>query len=207
MSGILATGALIFATTVNPVQSALDHYRDVAAYQVTVKSSGEAHSEIMHYHFRRPGYVRMEFVRPFNGAVLIYDPVSRSARLWPFGYRNFPALTLSPENRLIQSQTGQRVDRSDVGALYRNVLALQEHGKTEIGGIELLGGKQTLPVTVEGNSDFSLGKVHRYQLWLDQATGFPVKVSSHDAAGSLIEVVEMEELQINPVFPDDFFKQ
>jgi outer membrane lipoprotein-sorting protein len=206
MLEILATGALIFATTVNPVQSALDHYRDVAAYQVTVKSSGEAHSEIMRYYFRRPGYVRMEFVRPFNGAVLIYDPVSQSARLWPFG-RNFPAFTLSPENRLIQSRTGQRVDRSDVGALYRNVLALQEHGRTEIGKIELLGGKETLPVTVEGNSDFSLGGVHRYQLWLDQVTGFPVKVSSHDAAGSLIEVVEMEGLQINPVFPDDFFKQ
>lgn len=206
MLEILATGALIFATTVNPVQSALDHYRDVAAYQVTVKSSGEAHSEIMRYYFRRPGYVRMEFVRPFNGAVLIYDPVSRAARLWPFG-RNFPALTLSPENRLIQSQTGQRVDRSDVGALYRNVLALQEHGRTEVGEIELLGGKETLPVTVEGNSDFSLGEVRRYQLWLDQATGFPVKVSSHDAAGSLIEVVEMEGLQINPEFPDGFFEQ
>jgi outer membrane lipoprotein-sorting protein len=195
------------ADSANPIQRALDHYRDVAAYQVTVKSSGVAHSEILRYYFKRPGYVRMEFVRPFNGAVIVYDPVSRQVRLWPLGYRSFPAFTLSPENRLTQSQTGQRVDRSDVGALYRNVQALQEHGRTESGAIEQLGGKEALHVTVEGNGGFSVGAVHRYQLWLDQATGFPLKVSSHDATGNLIEEVEMEGLQINPGFPDGFFGQ
>lgn len=195
------------ADSVDPIQSALEQYRDVAAYQVTVKSSGAAHSEILRYSYKRPGHVRMEFVRPFSGAVIVYDPVSRQARLWPFGYRNFPSLTLSPENRLIQSRTGQRVDRSDVGALYRNVRALQEHGRTESGEIEQLGGREALQVTVEGNGGFSVGTVHRYQLWLDQATGFPVKVSSHDAKGNLIEEVEMEGLQINPGFPDGFFGQ
>lgn len=203
----LVAGALMFADTENPIQSALDHYRDVAAYQVTVKSSGGTHSEILRYYFKQPGHVRIEFVKPYNGAVLVYDPARKQVRLWPFGYRSFPAFTLSPENRLIQSATGQRVDRSDVGALYRNVQALQEQGRTEIGGIERYGGKETLRVTVEGNGGFSVGMVHRYQLWLDQATGFPVKISSHDATGRLIEVVEMEGLLIDPVLPDGFFDQ
>lgn len=199
--------ALPLADTANPIEAVIERYRNVAAYQMTVTSSSRDKTEIMRYYFRKPGFVRMEFVKPFSGAVLVYDPEKKRARLWPFGYRKFPALTLSPENRLIQSATGQRVDRSDVGVLYQNVKTLQEHGKTGIVGNEPVDGKETVQVTVEGNEGFSVGAVHRYQLWLDQSTGFPVKVSSHDAAGRLIEVVEMGELKINPEFPQGFFNQ
>jgi outer membrane lipoprotein-sorting protein len=114
---------------------------------------------------------------------------------------------MSPENRLIQSTTGQRVDGSDVGALYRNVQALQEHGETTVAGIETIGRKETVHVTVDGEDGYSVGSVHRYQLWLDRETGFPVKVSSHDLAGREIEAVEMDELQVDPGFPDGFFNQ
>ena len=207
MLGELLMASLLLTDTANPIQSAVEHYQDVASYQAVVKSSSGGKTGIMRYYFRKPGYVRMEFVTPFNGAALIYDPARRQARLWPFGYRSFPAFTLSPENRLIQSSTGQRVDRSDVGALFRNVKALQEYGKTEVAGIEPVGGKKTVHITVEGNQGFSVEAVHRFQLWLDQTTGFPLKISSHDAAGQLIEVVEMGELQINPRFTDDFFDQ
>ncbi len=207
MLGELLMASLLLADPANPIQSAIGHYQDVASYQVMVKSSSGDKTEIMRYYFRKPGYVRMEFIKPFNGATLIYDPSSKQVRLWPFGYRSFPAFTLSPENRLIQSSTGHRVDRSDVGALFRNVQALQEHGKTEVVGIEYAGGKETMHITVEGNQGFSVEAVHRFQLWLDQATGFPLKISSYDAAGQLIEAVEMDELQINPRFPDNFFGQ
>jgi outer membrane lipoprotein-sorting protein len=207
MFGALMLALLLLGDTQDPIQRAAEHYQTVAAYQVMVKSSSGDKTEIIRYYFRKPGYVRMEFIKPFRGAVLIYDPVERQARLWPFGYGTFPALTLSPENFLIRSPTGQRIDRSDVGVLYRNVQALQEHGKTEVAEAETAGGKETVHVTVEGEGDFSVGTVHRYQLWLDRQTGFPVKGASYDVAGRLIEVVEMEELQVNPAFPDGFFNQ
>jgi len=207
MVGELLLVSLLLTDPASPIQSAIEQYRHVASYQMRVKSTSGGKTEIMRYYFMKPGHIRMEFIQPFNGAILIYEPTRKQARLWPFGYRSFPALTLSPENRLIQSATGQRVDRSDVGALYRNVNALQEHGKAEVAGIEPAGGKETLHITIEGNPGFSVEAVHRYQLWLDQATGFPVKVSSYNAAGELIETVEMDELQINPVFPVNFFDQ
>lgn len=205
MFGELFVAALLLADSKDPIRDAIEHYREVAAYQVMVKSSGNGDTAIMRYYFKKPGYVRMEFIKPFNGAVLIYDPVSKQAHLWPFGHRGFPSFALSPENSLIQSSTGQRVDQSDVGALYRNVQALQERGKTAVSESEPVNGKATLHVTVEGDGDFSAGAVHRYQLSLDQATAFPVKVSSYDVTGRLIEVVEMSDLQINPKFPDSFF--
>ncbi len=197
---------LLADVAADPISDAIERYRDVAAYRTTMKSSSGGRTEIIRYFFRKPGYVRMEFVQPYKGAVLIYDPAGGRARLWPFGYRSFPSLTLSPESSLIQSPTGQRVDRSDVGALYRNIRAMQEHGKTEVAGAETVGGKETLHVIVEGDGRFSVDGVHRYQLWVERETRFPIRISSQDADGRLIETVELDELEIDPGFPADFFE-
>jgi len=207
MHGAVFIMALLLSDTANPIQTAIDHYREIAAYQVTLKSVSGGKREIIHYYFKKPNHVRMEFVAPFKGAVLIYDPGTKQAKLWPFGYRSFPALTLSPSNSVIQSSTGQRVDRSDVGVLYRNVRVLQKHGVTRVVGIELVDGRETVHVMVTGQNGYSVGAVSRYQLWLDRASGFPLKVLSHDIDGQVIEMVEMRELQIGPEFPLGFFKQ
>ena len=197
---------LLADAAADPIHDAIERYQHVASYQATVKSSNGSRTEIMRYYFKKPGYVRMEFIQPFGGAVLVYDHAKGRARLWPFSYWSFPALSLSPENHLIQSATGQRVDRSDVGALYQNVRIMQEHGKTEVAGTEMVGGKETLHVTIEGEKNFTVGGVHRYQLWLEQEALFPLRISSHDVARHLIETVEMNELKINPEFPPDFFE-
>lgn len=195
------------AAGLNPVDAAITAYHRVAAYQVTLKSVTREKTEIIRYYFKKPGYVRMDFVLPFKGAALVYDPVSRNVRLWPFGFRSFPGFTLSPDNSLIQSSTGQRVDRSDVGVLYQNVKSLQMHGVTHPIEEESVDGKQTLHVSVDGEHGFTVGDVAHYQLWLDRMTGFPVKVSTRDARGMTIETVEMDGLQIDPEFNPDFFRQ
>lgn len=199
--------SLLLTAATDPIQQAQEHYQHVAGYQMTVKSSSRAKTEIMRYYYLKPGYIRVEFITPYNGAALIYDPSRKQARLWPFGYRRFPALTLSPDNRLILSSSGHRIDQSDVGALLRNVVALQQQGKTEIAGLDSVDGKEAVHLTVEGRQDFAVDTVHLYQLWLEQATGFPLKVSSYDTSGQLIETVEMSDVQIDPTFPDGFFQQ
>ncbi len=206
LSAILAI-SLLLPVQNNPVQDAIEHLQSVASYQMLVKSTSRDNTEIMRYYFKTPGYVRMEFVKPFNGAVLVYDPARKEAKVWPFGYRRFPAFTLSPENRLILGATDRHVDQSDVGVLFRNIKLLQEHGKTQIAGTELVGGKETLHITVEGDPGFSVEAVHRSQLWLDQASGFPLRVSNYDETGEMIEEIEIEDLRINPAFPGDFFSQ
>jgi outer membrane lipoprotein-sorting protein len=197
--------AFLLSDAGDPLQAAIDRYRDIAGYEVTIKSAGGGKLEILRYYFRKPGHVRMEFVTPFNGAVLIYSPVTRQARLWPFGRHRFPALTLSPENRLIRSSSGQRVDRSDVGTLFENVKTLRGHGNTEIGDIETVGSRETRRVTVVANG-FSIDGVASYLLWLDLASGFPAKVMSYDSGGRLIESVEMQDLVIDPEFSSDLFE-
>jgi|CXWL01.1.fsa_nt_gi outer membrane lipoprotein-sorting protein len=211
LPGMMLTMALLLPDNPNPIQSAVEYYQQVDTYQATIKSSSGGQSnrqDIIRYYYKKPGHVRMEVVAPvFKGAVLIYSPVTELVKLWLFGYSSFPSFNFSPENKLIQSPSGQRVDLSDLGALNQNVMALQNQGKTTVIGTESIAAQTVLHLIVEGASGFSVSGVSQFQLWLDVTTGFPLKVMSYKADGSLIELVEMSDYQINPMFPADFFDQ
>lgn len=143
LPGVLLTMALLLPDSTNFVQDAVDYYQQVGAYQTVIKSSGSHNSDkpdIIRYYYQKPGYVRMEVIEPFNGAVLVYSPLTERVKLWLFGYGSFPSFSLSPENRLIQSPSGQRVDRSDLGTFYQNVMLLQSQGKTTVIGTDSVAG-------------------------------------------------------------------
>ncbi len=141
----------------------------------------------------------MEFIQPHKGALLIYQPDRKRVYLWPFGSTKIPPLSLSPDNKLVQSPTGQKVDHSDIGSLLKNIQALQKEGHTEIAGEEAIGADNSLHVIVTGKPGATLGHVHRYAVWLDHKNGFPVKVVSYDVKDDMIETVVLEDLRINPM--------
>ncbi len=187
------------------LDQAMAHYRTVTSYRVTIRSVGASGGEHIIYYYKRPGFVRMEFVRPHAGALLVYRPDTGRVRLWPFGYGHFPELNLSPENPLIRSSGGQQVDRSDVGALFDHVRALQRHGNTQVLGKEEVGGRSVMHLVTTGEDDAAVAGVHRYELWLDTASQFPAKVVSRDRHDSILETVFMEGLELDQPFPDTLF--
>ncbi|SOD21083.1 LolA family protein [Nitrosomonas ureae] len=211
LPGIILTMALFIPDSTNPIQSAADHYQHVDTYQATIKSTHSKqpdNPDMIRYYFKKPGHVRIEIIAPvFKGAVLIYSPSSGKVKLWVLGHSKFPSFSLSPENKVIQNPSGQRIDRSDLGALYKNIMALQDHGRTTVIGQESIAGETALHLTVEAERGFSVNDIARFQLRLDITTGFPLKVISYKADGSWIEQVEMSDYRINPVFPPDLFDQ
>lgn len=196
--------AALGADAMDPISVAMDRYRAVESYQVTLKSSAAGESEIIRYSYKKPGFVRMDFERPYKGAVLIYNPLKKQVRLWPLGLTFF-ALTLSPENRLVQSRTGQRVDQSDVGALWQNVKTLKDNGEARVLGHETVNGTQVLRISVTGRENFVVDNVHRFDIWLEEKISFPAKVVSSGADGELIETVVFEDLKVNPELAREVF--
>lgn len=193
--------------TADPVTIAQTHFDQVHSYRATIRSSARSgeHAEF-HYAYRKPGFVRMDFVSPHHGAVLAYDPGDGKVRLRPFGEHALPALTLSPSNPLLRDGSGHRVDRSDVGVLLRNVHALQQGGATVTEGQETIGGRTTLRVSVTGAPAHVVDGVHRYRLWLDAEDGFPLKVVSFaDDDGAPLETVTLDDVEIDVAFPARFF--
>jgi outer membrane lipoprotein-sorting protein len=200
------------APTVNLLDKAIARYQNVHGYQATIRSSRRNGGEIIRYAWQRPGRIRMEFEKPHKGARLIYVPDSEDngngngrAYLWPFGAGFLPPMSLSPDNPLIQSPSGQRVDRSDVGALLDNIRTLAQGGRVETLGTDAIGEHTVTHVEVTGKAGTGLGKVHRYDVWFDDESGFPLKVVSRDAEGADIETVLMQDVVIDPDFPSGYF--
>jgi len=199
------TGTPPAGTPPDPLASAIEHYRTVDSYRVTIHSTHADGEEHIRYYYKKPGFVRMEFIRPHAGAVLIYNPTTQSVRLWPFGVKHFPELSLSPGNPLIRSSRGQRVDHSDVGMLFENVRALREGGNAEVSGKDIMDGRTVLHLIVTGAGNFVVAGVHRHELWLDTESQFPVKGISRDRQDAIIETVMMEDLEINATLPETLF--
>ena len=204
MIAVLLAVAALGAGNPDPIDAAIERYRAVDSYQVTLRSLHGEQSDIIRFSYKRPGFVRMDFVQPHEGAVLIYSPLTKVVRLWPFG-EGFFSLTLSPENGLVRSPTGQRVDRSDIGALLDNVKSLQRKGETTVLGQEMVGGRKAMRLTVSATGDLVVGNVRQYELWLDSATLLPLKVVSRNANNEIIETVVMDDLRINVKMPDRLF--
>lgn len=197
--------AAFASTPPDLLAAAIEHYRTVESYRVIIRSTHADGEEHFHYYYKKPGFVRMEFIRPHAGTVLVYSPYTQNVRVWPFGVKHFPELSLSPDNPQIQSSRGQRVDHSDVGTLFENVRTLREDGSSEVLGEERMDVRTVLHLIVTGADGFAVADVHRYELWLDMASLFPVKVISRDRQNADIEIVTMEALEVNAMLPETMF--
>ncbi|WP_042269286.1 hypothetical protein [Paraburkholderia heleia] len=170
----------------------------LANYQVTLKStSAGAETVEVLYGYRKPGLVRMDFIRPHGGATLTFNPESGKVKLWPFGIDTFPRLTLSPDNHMIQSPQGHRVDESDIGALLVNVRELQLRGDTQVVGAETIGRREAAHVIVTCRTGQFVSGVFSYKLWFDLSHGLPVKIVSEGESREPIETVLMENLRVD----------
>lgn len=176
-------------------------FHTLESYSVTLRSrAADGQRQVIAYAYRNPGWIRMDFVEPHHGAVLIYDPAVRRVHLWPFGKGHFPALDLAPDNPLIRSAGGHSVDRSDVGALLAKLVELRARGGMTDPVDAAISDRLAHYVEITGADG-----AHRHRVWFEQGTLFPLRVQSFDAALELVETVDMRDAALDPVFPERFF--
>lgn len=76
-----------FSETDDIIQRAIENYQTVDTYVATLRSVKDGHvSEEIKYYYKKPGFVRMEFITPHKGAVLVYNPETNKVRLRPFDF-------------------------------------------------------------------------------------------------------------------------
>ena len=198
---------LALSTSVKGIISiGMDNFRNVETYAVTLDSTSDGGREVIKYFYKRPGYVRMNFEGPHAGAVLLYDPVKKEARLQPLGAVRSFVVTLSPDNRLITSSKGHTIAESDIGALLRNAERLQNHGSIEVLAEEKSGERDTVKVKILGAYGYAVQGTNAYILWLDKRSFLPVHVMAYDEKGTLTEDVLMNDMEVNPTLPDNLFR-
>lgn len=197
----LAVAATLIGIIPDELSRAIDNYHQVESYAVTIHSTSANNNPHIQYYYKKPGFVRMDFIEPHDGAVLICSPMTRRVNLWPFGVGHFPKLNLNPNNSLIRGDGGQRIDHSDIGTLFSNIRVLAIEGTTESNPLDPYG----MHITITGNKYSRDDDVHRYELWLNSKNGFPSKVISYNHQNEVIETVVMENLKVNIQLPEGFF--
>lgn len=191
------------------LDDALMRYSKVETYQVTLRSSaapGGPFREIIRYTYKRPGWVRMDFRQPYDGMVLIYDPERNGVRLWPLGPKG-PGFSLSPDNWLLRSGGGERVDRSDIGTLLHRAIRLRESGNAQVLGEEQMNHRDTVRLRVIGGVGDEVEGVHRFDLWLDARTLMPLKVEAYDNRDDPLDLVLMGDLRVDVPLPERAFQE
>ena len=188
------------------ITASIERYSHVDSYQVTLRSTDSSSPEEIKYYFKKPGYIRMEFIQPYNGSVLVYDPLRKKVRVRPFGFLKFLVFTLDPESSLLKSSRGHKVSESDIGSLLTVVEKLRSHGTSENLDDAPVGTRQAVRISVKGNDGYAVNGIHLYHLWLDRDILLPLRVSAYDTGSNLIEDVVMDDLEINVTFPENFFE-
>lgn len=202
----LALTPLGLEAMADPLDDAQARFAALHTYQVTVQSTAAAGDrQVIRYFYRKPGWVRMEFIQPHHGMVLIYDPGMSRVRLWPFGVNHVPSLGFAPDHPLLRGARGHRIDRSDVGALLANLRALRDRGSLTLLGEAEVAGQGAVGLDIVGRADGAVAGVHRYRVWLARDTWFPLRVESFGVGANPLETVDMEDAEIDIRFPDRLF--
>lgn len=199
---ILIAFVLSGVAVADPLVDALNRFRALDSYQVMLRvREADGEQWLMRYAYRKPGWVRMEFLQPHPGAVLIYDPGTRQVQVWPFGLKRAPSLSLDPDNRLIRGPHGYRVDRSDVGQLLEYLLERRARGSlSPLGEADILGRPGSGFEIAGGEAE------DRYRVWLARDSLFPVRVERFETGGRLLERTDMTHVQLDVAFPEQFFR-
>jgi hypothetical protein len=85
-----------------------DRFNALTNYTTLLDSEGEGGRNKIIYTYKKPGFIRMDFIQPHKGAMLIYSPIKNKVTLRPLSTWFFK-FTLDPGNRLITDSKGHMV--------------------------------------------------------------------------------------------------
>ena len=88
---IIAFMLALTSSTHDLIDTAIKNYESIESYQVTLRASNNTATDEIKYYFKKPGFVKMEFLNPHKGAVLIYNPFKTEVKLMPFAFLRFLA--------------------------------------------------------------------------------------------------------------------
>ena len=173
-----------------------EKFNALTSYTTLLDSEGDGERSKILYTYKKPGFIRMDFIQPHKGATLIYNPTTNTATLRPFAEWSFK-LNLSPENRLITDSKGHTVDQSDIGALIKSIVVSAREGSVT-----------RLPPETQENFVCSRLRVEgaktTYFLWIHPELRLPIKVVKLFPNGAK-EVVFLRNLAVDTPIDDAWF--
>jgi outer membrane lipoprotein-sorting protein len=185
------------------MQSAYEKVKDyrVLVKVVTAENGGNRTEEFI-YTFKKPNHIRIDFLTPQPGTILIYPDKENKVSVRPWGW-SFLDLHLSPDSFLLANPSGQRIDQTDFGLLIKNIGRSMDGGRR--GPLEILDEARDIRIRVLAEDHFRAGKITKYQFIIDKNTYLPAEVEQWTPEGVFERKISFRNLEININVPDSFF--
>lgn len=181
----------------DPVLSEMtEKFTALTTYTTLLDSEGDGGRSKIVYTYKKPGFIRMDFIQPHHGALLIFNPITNKATLRPFAQLFF-TFSLDPGNRLITDAKGHTVDQSDIGALLRSMAASAREGSVTHLPPETHENLICPRLRVEGAKT-------TYLVWIHPELRLPIKVVKLFSDGEK-EVVFLRNLNVDVSLDDTAF--
>lgn len=184
-------------------------YDEVKDYQAEVEvilfpKAGSMKSERSLYTFKKPKWIRLDFLSPHPDMIVIYPDPNGKVIVKPQGLLSGITLHLKLDDPFLQTPSGQRINQTDIGLLIRNI----RHSVTDQrrGPVSLSEDKDTIQIEVLADDHFRERLETRYRFLISKEFRLPVEVG----ASTLSRVPEgriiFRNLRTNINVPDDLFQ-
>jgi hypothetical protein len=112
-------------------------------------------------------------------------------------------LHLAPDNSLLKSRTGQRLDQTDLGLLIGNIARSLTDWRR--GAIQVSEGNDRVLIEVLAQDHFLAGEQTLYRFAIDSLRWLPAEVEEFTPAGVPKRRVLFHDLRTSIAVPDSFF--
>jgi outer membrane lipoprotein-sorting protein len=155
------------------------------------------------FHFKKGKGIRVDFSHPYTALTIFYGAAGGSATVVPF--RSLPAIRFhfSPENPMLKTPAGQRIDQTDLGYFVRFVRENREKVPQE--GSESSEDAETVTFGLRALDYLQARSVETYRITLSKSTWFPVRIDRYGADGRPVERIHFLHVDLNPALSDRFF--
>ena len=184
-------------------------YASVAGYQTEMevreyRKGKYLESKRFLYTFKKPNRLRIDMQSPQPGTTLVYPDPGGKVTLRPGGWSGFMTLHLAPDNAMLASGSGQRIDQSDFGLLLRNIRhSLTDQRRGEV-GVSEAEGRVSIEVLAEDH--FQPGVQTLYRFVVDSTHWLPLEVHESSAKGTPRRTSIFGNLRTSIAIPDSTFR-
>lgn len=201
-----AIQAVDTATAVANMQAAWAQVSDYRVRMVirTYGLDGSSGVQIFYYTFKKPNRIRLDFIEPHQGMILIFPDKEGKVFVRPAGLARLFRFHLQPDSRRLLVSAGQRIDQTDLGLLITNIarsLTDWRRGPaltTETDGL--------LTIQVAATDHFRPHVVTLYKFSIDRNLWLPREVEESTLEGRLERTIAFCDLEVNIGVADAVFQ-
>lgn len=201
------------AATQSEIESLLNRmntaYSAVANYQMNVEvkdywpGTEFATKKFLYTFEKNPEHIRMDFMQPYPGMVIVYPDKNGQVVVQPFQWAKFIKLHLSLDSSLLRDASGQPINQTDLGALTRKISrSLTDERR---GPVTIDTKDDRIEVGVLAPDEFRQGVTTRYLFIIDKRSWLPAGVEEWAPDNTPRRKIYFRDLRINIAIPKGFF--